>query len=125
MNTPFALHHYRPRVPYALPMVTAHQIRDLSLHPSSGVIIAFYEDVAPLCVNAEWAQLMQPSKGQYLVTAHKGDTLLLDEDRFLQLFIKTDKDLHNGTTILNTPDLPDAEPARNCSGRCEHCRSHG
>ena len=75
-NSPFGLSHYRPRVPYQLPMVTAHRIRDMKLHPTAGMVIVFHEDIAPLVVNPEWATLMRPQAGQYLVTAPRGGTLL-------------------------------------------------
>lgn len=87
-NLLFKLSHYRPRVPYMLPMVTAHRIRDLKLHPTAGLVVLFYEDIAPLTLHPEWAQLMQPRKGQILVTAPRGGTLLLDEPVFNRLFIR-------------------------------------
>ena len=96
-NLMFKLSHYRPRVPYKLPMVTAHRIRDFKLHPSAGLVILFYEDVAPLTLHPNWAQIMSPKKGQVFVTAPRGGTLLLDDPVFNRLFIRMETP--NATTI--------------------------
>lgn len=96
-NQIFNFSHFRPRVPYRLPMVTAHRIRDFKLHPASGLVVLFEEDIPPLTLHPEWADLMKPQKGQMFVTASNGGTLLIDVPLFNRLFVRMETP--NATTI--------------------------